>query len=236
MSPLISNSIENGVEPIPLPVASPFNCENSALFSSSCLNKFLHSPPKNDHLPQNEMPPLPSHFSSFGSFKSTGTSPKNDPPIEPTNSTITNEMLFSEITSLRSDVNNLRESFYLLHVPVLWNGGSYSCQGSWFFIKPTSKSAIACSVYAALCYLFEDDKKGEKASVCLAPALHELNLKNMPFYMFCLSTWVPCFILVFMPFLFQSSILKMDSCSLAIYGQKWNFNVVCKLVLVYDKY
>ncbi|AES87906.2 hypothetical protein MTR_4g037330 [Medicago truncatula] len=86
------------------------NVENSALFGTSCLNKFIHSP-KNDTLPLSEMPQIPSQFSSFDSFKSTGTSPKNDPPQEPENSVISNGMLFAEVTSLRGDVNNLRECF-----------------------------------------------------------------------------------------------------------------------------
>lgn len=103
-------SIEDNVELIPVPTAPLFNCENSALFGSSCFNRFLHSP-KNDDPPLSDMPPIPSHFSSCDSFKSTGTSPKNDPPIEPENSAISNEMLFAEIASLRGDVNNLRESF-----------------------------------------------------------------------------------------------------------------------------
>ncbi|XP_039688227.1 uncharacterized protein [Medicago truncatula] len=94
-------SIEDNVEPIAIPTAPLFNCENSALFGSSCLNRFLNSP-KNDNPLLSDIPPIPSHFSSFDSFKSIGTSPKNDPPIEPACLNITNEMLFSEIFSLRS--------------------------------------------------------------------------------------------------------------------------------------
>ncbi|AES93653.1 hypothetical protein MTR_5g006000 [Medicago truncatula] len=104
----LSTGLDNSSAPIisaPLP-----NVENSALFGTSCLNKFIHSP-KNDTLPLSEMPQIPSHFSSFGSFKSTRTSSKNDPPQEPENSVISNEMLFAEVTSLRGDVNNLRECF-----------------------------------------------------------------------------------------------------------------------------
>jgi hypothetical protein len=84
------------------------NLDDSALFDSSCLNRFIHSP-KNDNPLLSDLP-FPSHFSSFDSFKSTGTSPKNDPPIKPENSVISNEMLFAEIASLRGDVNNLHES------------------------------------------------------------------------------------------------------------------------------
>lgn len=100
-------SIDGNVEPNP--AAPLFDCENSALFGSSCLNKFINSP-KNDTPLLSDLP-IPSHFSSFDSFKSTGTSPKRDPPIEPENSAVTNEMLLAEIASLRGDVNNLRESF-----------------------------------------------------------------------------------------------------------------------------
>jgi hypothetical protein len=102
-------SIEDNVEPTPIPSAPLFDCENSALFGSSCLNRFIHSP-KSDNPLLSDLP-FPSHFSSFDSFKSTGTSPKRDPPIEPENTVVTNEMLLGEVASLRGDVNNLRESF-----------------------------------------------------------------------------------------------------------------------------
>jgi len=104
-------SLEDNVEPTPIPSAPLFHCEDSALFGTTCINRFIHSPKLDDNPLLSDMPPLPSHFSSFDSYKSTGTSPKNDPPVEPPSQTISNDILFSEITALRSDVNNLRESF-----------------------------------------------------------------------------------------------------------------------------
>jgi hypothetical protein len=100
-------SLDGNVEPNP--TTPLFDCENSALFGSSCLNRFINSP-KNDTPLLSDLP-IPSHFSSFDSFKSTETSPKRDTPIEPTNSIISNEMILAEVASLRGNVNNLRECF-----------------------------------------------------------------------------------------------------------------------------
>ena len=102
-------SLEDNVEPTPIPSAPLFHCEDSALFGTTCVNRFIQTPKLNDNPLLSDMPQLPSHFSSFDSFKSTRTSPKNDPPAEPTSQTISNEMLFSEITALRSNVYNLMD-------------------------------------------------------------------------------------------------------------------------------
>jgi len=100
-----------GTTHVPISTIPPVDVNNSALFESDCLNKFLNSSPKNiDPLPS-ELPPLLSHFSSFGSFRSTATSPINDPPFEPQNPTISNEIIYAELTFLHADVHHLHEYF-----------------------------------------------------------------------------------------------------------------------------
>ncbi|AES70231.1 hypothetical protein MTR_3g050030 [Medicago truncatula] len=105
-------NLSTGVGNPPAPISSTplLNYDSSALFGTTCLNRFIDFP-KNDNPLQSEIPQIPSHFSSFGSFKSTGTSPKNDPPIETENPIFSNEMIFAELTSLQANVNNLRECF-----------------------------------------------------------------------------------------------------------------------------
>lgn len=88
------------ISPIPLP-----SVNSSALFGSDFLNKFLNDSPLN------EIPPGPSHFSSFGSYKSTGTSPRNEPPVETKKPVITNEIILTELTSVHASVNHLLECF-----------------------------------------------------------------------------------------------------------------------------
>jgi len=112
----LSHDFSNKIAPIsPIPV---YNVDNSDLFGSECLNRFINTPQKSINLtglfttpPSSELPHIPSIFSSFGSFKSTGTSAKNQLPAEPENPPITNRMIYEMLSSLQEEVINLQECF-----------------------------------------------------------------------------------------------------------------------------